>query len=213
MPYCRCRRTTFTNCSARYESAMAEHGYDSLLIASGAAPYRYGDDQAWHFQGYGPFLHWTGLAGREHCWLWIRAGHRPVLWLFEPVDFWHANPALPEEPWQQSIEVRSSASPEAPLLDDPGSLAVIGDPAQLSGLIPGEQNPEALLWDLDETRVLKTPYEIECLAQANRLALAGPRGGPGGVPGRRTASLASTWPTSRRPVSGKPKRLITALSA
>ena len=41
---------------ARYESALAEHGYDSLLIASGAAPYRYGDDQAWHFQGYGPFL-------------------------------------------------------------------------------------------------------------------------------------------------------------
>lgn len=31
---------------ARYESALAEHGYDSLLIASGAAPYRYGDDQA-----------------------------------------------------------------------------------------------------------------------------------------------------------------------
>ena len=49
---------------ARYESALAEHGYDSLLISSGAAPYRYGDDQAWHFQGYGPFLHWTGLAGR-----------------------------------------------------------------------------------------------------------------------------------------------------
>ena len=25
---------------ARYESALAEHGYDSLLISSGAAPYR-----------------------------------------------------------------------------------------------------------------------------------------------------------------------------
>lgn len=157
---------------ARYESALAEHGYDSLLIASGAAPYRYGDDQAWHFQGYGPFLHWTGLAGREHCWLWIRAGHKPVLWLFEPVDFWHANSPLAEEPWRQFIEVRSSASPEAPLLDDPESLAVIGDPALISN-IPGEKNPEALLRDLDETRVCKTPYEIECLAQANRLALAG----------------------------------------
>lgn len=157
---------------ARYESALAEHGYDSLLIASGAAPYRYGDDQAWHFQGYGPFLHWTGLAGREHCWLWIRAGHKPVLWLFEPVDFWHANSPLAEEPCQQFIEVRSSASPEAPLLDDPESLAVIGDPALMSN-IPGEKNPEPLLRDLDETRVCKTLYEIECLAQANRLAMSG----------------------------------------
>jgi Xaa-Pro dipeptidase len=159
---------------ARYELALAEQGFDSLLIASGAAPYRYGDDQAWHFQGYGPFLHWTGLAGREHCWLWIRAGHKPVLWLYQPVDFWHANQPLPEEPWQAFVEVRSSQSPEAPVLDDPGSLAAIGDPALLKG-IPGEANPPHLLKALDETRVLKTRYEIECLARANTLALAGHR--------------------------------------
>lgn len=159
---------------ARYESALADQGFDSLLIASGAAPYRFGDDQAWHFQGYGPFLHWTGLTGREHCWLWIRAGHKPVLWLYEPVDFWHAHQPVPEEPWQTFIEVRSSQSARPPVLDDPGSLAVIGDPALLEG-VPGEFNPENLLRALDETRVRKTPYEIECLAQANALALAGHR--------------------------------------
>lgn len=159
---------------ARYESALADQGFDSLLIASGAAPYRFGDDQAWHFQGYGPFLHWTGLTGREHDWLWIRAGHKPVLWLYEPVDFWHASPSLPEEPWQQFIDVRSSSSPKAPLLDDPGSLAVIGDPALLDG-VAGQHNPEGLIRELDETRVCKTAYEIECLARANTLALAGHR--------------------------------------
>ncbi|MFO7530261.1 MAG: Xaa-Pro dipeptidase [Marinobacter sp.] len=159
---------------ARCELALADQGFDSLLIASGAAPYRFGDDQTWHFQGYGPFLHWTGLTGREHCWLWIRVGHKPVLWLYEPVDFWHANQPLPEEPWQTFVEVRGSQSPKAPVLDDPGSLAVIGDPALLDG-VPGESNPENLLRALDETRVRKTPYEIECLAQANTLALAGHR--------------------------------------
>ncbi|MBU2954735.1 Xaa-Pro dipeptidase [Marinobacter sp. F3R08] len=156
----------------RYELALAAHGFDSLLIASGAAPYRYGDDQAWHFQGYGPFLHWTGLAGREHCWLLIRAGHKPVLWLFEPVDFWHASPSLTEEPWQDFIDVRSSASPKAPVLEHSGKLAVIGDPVVIEG-VTGEANPEGLLRELDETRVRKTQYEIECLAQANRLALNG----------------------------------------
>lgn len=158
----------------RYELALADHGFDSLLIASGAAPYRYGDDQAWHFQGYGPFLHWTGLSGREHCWLWIRPEHKPVLWVYRPVDFWHASQPLPEEPWQQCVEVRYSQSPEAPLLDAPGSLAVIGDPALLDG-VAGAHNPEGLLAALDETRVRKTAYEIECLARANTLALAGHR--------------------------------------
>lgn len=159
---------------SRYESVLADNGFDSLLIASGAAPYRYGDDQRWPFQGYGPFLHWTGLAGRENCWLWIRGGHKPVLWLYEPVDFWHANQTLPEEPWQAFIELRSSQSPGAPVLDDPGHVAVIGDPALLGG-VAGEHNPAGLLAALDETRVQKTVYEIECLARANALALAGHR--------------------------------------
>ncbi|AHI30100.1 hypothetical protein AU14_11280 [Marinobacter similis] len=82
----------------RYEQALKAHGYDSLLISSGAAPMRYGDDQSWQFQGYGPFLHWTGLAGQEHSWLLIRPGQTPLLWLYQPVDFWHANLELPDEP-------------------------------------------------------------------------------------------------------------------
>src|SRR5690554_7720157 len=91
----------------RYEQVLTEHGYDSLLIASGAAPYRYRDDQTYVFQGFGPFLHWSGLAGQEHSCLLVRPGHKPLIWLYQPVAFWHANPALPEEPWQEVVEVRS----------------------------------------------------------------------------------------------------------
>ena len=135
----------------RYEHAIAEQGYDGLLISSGAAPVRYGDDQAWHFQGYGPFLHWTGLTGQEHSWLLIRPGHKPLLSLYHPVDFWHATPELPDEPWLQSMEVRSSDRREAPVMNFDGRLAVVGDPSQLSG-VDGEHNPEGLLSALDETR-------------------------------------------------------------
>ncbi len=156
----------------RYEHVLEAHGYRALLIASGAAPYRYGDDQAWHFQGYGPFLHWTGLAGREHCWLLIRAGHKPVLWLYEPVDFWHAHQPLQDEPWQKRVDLRNSQSPGAPTLDSDQGLAVIGDPDLVAGL-PGDINPEPLVKALNETRVHKTAYEIACLARANELALLG----------------------------------------
>jgi Xaa-Pro dipeptidase len=163
----------------RYQQALEAEGYDALLISSGAAPLRYGDDQAWHFQGFGPFLHWTGLTGWEHSWLLIRPGQTPVLWLYQPVDFWHAIPELPPEPWQASMAIHSSESPEAPALDDIvekdiGKLAVVGDPACLSG-VKGDHNPPALLTALEETRVHKTGYEIACLARANNIALSGHR--------------------------------------
>ncbi|MEP5981554.1 MAG: Xaa-Pro dipeptidase [Marinobacter alexandrii] len=158
----------------RYEQALKAHGYDSLLISSGAAPMRYGDDQSWQFQGYGPFLHWTGLAGQEHSWLLIRPGRTPLLWLYQPVDFWHANLELPDEPWQQAMEVRFSDSRGAPSMEKSGKLAVIGDPAGLADVL-GEHNPAPLLAALDETRVHKTAYEIACLARANEIAVRGHR--------------------------------------
>lgn len=156
----------------RYEQVLVAHGYDSLLVSAGAAPMRYGDDQSWHFQGYGPFLHWTGLAGQEHSWLLIRPGQVPVLWLYQPVDFWHANLDLPEEPWHQAVEIHFREQQCAPPMALTGKLAVIGDPALLAK-VGGEHNPADLLADLDETRVHKTPYEIACLARANEIAMLG----------------------------------------
>ncbi|MDK9558774.1 Xaa-Pro dipeptidase [Marinobacter sp. M216] len=158
----------------RYQKALLAHGYDGLLISSGAAPMRYGDDQSYPFQGYGPFLHWTGLAGQEHSWLLIRPGRTPVLWLYQPVDFWHANLDLPEEPWQQAVEVRFIQHREAPSMERAGKLAVIGDPATVAQ-VPGDHNPGRLLVDLEETRVHKTPYEIACLVRANEIAVCGHR--------------------------------------
>ncbi|MEP0080952.1 Xaa-Pro dipeptidase, partial [Marinobacter sp.] len=79
---------------------------------------------------------------------------------------------LPDEPWLQSMEVRSSDRREAPVMNFDGRLAVVGDPSQLSG-VDGEHNPEGLLSALDETRVHKTPYEIACLARANHIAMQG----------------------------------------
>lgn len=156
----------------RYEQVLEAHGYDGLLINSGAAPTRYGDDQSWHFQGYGPFLHWTGLVGFEHAWLLIRPGRKPLLSLYQPVDFWHASLELAQEPWLEAFELHYSESRSAPELVNVSQLAVMGDPSLLAD-VPGEHNLRKLCDALDETRVHKTAYEIACLAQANRLAMTG----------------------------------------
>lgn len=159
---------------SRYEKVLEDHGYDSLLISSGAAPMRYDDDQSWHFQGYGPFLHWTGLVGYEYAWLLIRKGRKPLLSLYQPVDFWHASLELAQEPWLDGFELRFSEGRSAPKLDGLSHLAVLGDPSLLVG-IPGDENPGALCAALNETRVHKTAYEIACLAHANKLAMTGHR--------------------------------------
>ncbi|RBW51187.1 Xaa-Pro dipeptidase [Marinobacter sp. F3R11] len=163
-----------TTLRGRYEQVLKEKGYDSLLVSSGAAPMRYGDDQSWHFHGYGPFVHWTGLAGFEHAWLLIRKGQKPLLSLHQPVDFWHASLELAQEPWLSEFELRFSENRSAPELDGVGRLAVIGDPSLL-GKVPGEHNPGPLCAALDETRIHKTAYEIACMAEASKLAIAGHR--------------------------------------
>jgi Xaa-Pro dipeptidase len=160
----------------RYQRALADHSYNTLLISAGAAPMRYGDDQGAPFQGFGPFLHWTGLAGYEHAWLLIQADSKPVLWLYQPVDFWHATVQLKSEPWQQAMDIRFVAKRGLPPLPAEilrgNGLAVVGDPALLAGM-PGDHNPAALTAALDETRMHKTDYEVACLARANIIALAG----------------------------------------
>lgn len=158
----------------RYAGILEQQGYDAVLISSGSAPMRYADDQHHQHQGYGHFLHWTGLTGVERSWLLVQPGRRPQLWLHTPVDFWHASPELPTEPWTQVIDVHGQQSPQAPDIDYPTRLALIGDPAGLNGA-PGEPNPPALLAALDTLRTHKTDYEVACLEQANVIAARGHR--------------------------------------
>lgn len=158
----------------RYERLLAEQGLDGVLISSGAAPRRYGDDQYHHHWGYGHFVHWTSLAGLEHGWLLIRAGCLPQLWLHTPADFWHATPELPGAPWNELFDLNGQAEPDAPELAGIARLAVVGDPACIAGA-PGEANPPELVAAMDEARVHKTPYEIACLEQATAQAAAGHR--------------------------------------
>ncbi|WP_166269577.1 Xaa-Pro dipeptidase [Marinobacter caseinilyticus] len=157
---------------ARYDHILEAHGYDAVLISSGAAPLRYADDQSHHHQGFGPFLHWTGLVGIEHSWLLVRAGYKPQLWLHTPVDFWHASPSLPTEPWAAVMALHTCEQTDAPVVSGVGRLAVVGDPAQVHK-VPGDQNPVALVQALDAARVHKTHYELACIDHANAAAAPG----------------------------------------
>jgi len=156
-----------------YAEALARHGFDGVLLYSGRPARHHGDDQYASFAAYGHFVHWTGQVGLAHCWLLVRPGEAPVLFLHAPEDFWHLPARLPDEPWVARFRLEPRATQAAPVLP-PGRYAVAGDVTAADAEAMGaEANPPGLLADLDEIRVRKSDYEVGCLAEANRRAMAG----------------------------------------
>lgn len=155
-----------------YAALLEEHRLDCLAIYSGHTNAFFGDDQAPAFQTYGHFMHWVPLADVQHSWLVIRPHQRPQLYLYAPTDFWHLPTQLPEEPWVSEFDIHLCSDKIQPALE--GHAAFIGDIAQLPTASQNAQlNPASLVHRLDELRITKSAYEIACLREANRLAMAG----------------------------------------
>src|SRR5690554_7826467 len=50
--------------------------------------------------------------GLAHCWLLVRPGEAPVLFLHAPEDFWHLPARLPDEPWVARFRLEPRRSEE-----------------------------------------------------------------------------------------------------
>ncbi|SDO06520.1 Xaa-Pro dipeptidase [Halomonas shengliensis] len=158
---------------AAYAETLGHQALDGVLIHSGRPRCHLGDDQEASFVAYGHFVHWTGQAHLAHSWLLVRPGQTPRLYLHAPEDFWHLPAALPDEPWVNRFEVERGRFETPPALPG-GRFAVIGDiEAGEARALGAEANPPALLAALDEGRVRKSAYEVACIHEANRQALAG----------------------------------------
>ena len=156
------------------DTLLNAHGYDALLIHSGRLEYPRFDDRARPFRVHGHFNAWAPLPYADDCLLELRSGQRPVLWYYQPKDFWHLPPATPENWWAQEFDVRvvSEWREWLPLFEAPEALAAIGAEWALQGL--GERvdlNPRELLTQLDETRTRKTPWECSCIESATQKAV------------------------------------------
>lgn len=156
-----------------YAELLEAQGFDGVLLFSGRPARHFGDDQHASFAAFGHFVHWTGQAQLAHSWLLIRPGETPTLFLHAPDDFWHLPARLPDESWVEHFHIAPQATQAPPPLP-PGRHALVGDvTAAEAEALGAEANPAALLAGLDELRVRKSDYEVGCLREANRLALAG----------------------------------------
>ena len=160
-----------------YEALLVETKWDAVLIHSGSAlPKTMFDDQSWSLRATPHFQHWLPLPEGE-CALLVRGGKKPVLFRPSELSFWESPPP-PEVDffWAsfERVDIERWEDVEEHLPQ--GRVAFIGDNvARAASLGFGDErkNPTALLAKLDALRTLKTAYEIECLAEANRRAALG----------------------------------------
>lgn len=153
----------------RMERALAACGFDAVLVPSGLPPLQFSDDQPYPFKANPQFRLWVPEAW-PGCFLAIEPGRKPQLFFHQPVDYWYQPPPVPQADWTKQFDLQVVRRPSdvRALLPAGRRRAVLG-PAHPDWDGLGEPNPAALVAALDYDRAAKTPYEIDCLAQASRL--------------------------------------------
>jgi Xaa-Pro dipeptidase len=156
------------------ERAMERCGVGRLVVHAGSLRLAFLDDQAYPFRP-NPWFSWlVPLREVPDSLLVWEPGQRPRLILVVPDDYWHSPPSAPQGAWVSrfELELQPDAASALARLPSPGNGSVwIGEPAPPPGawLV----NPPALLQELEELRTRKDAYELACLREATRLAVAG----------------------------------------
>lgn len=156
-----------------YEAALAAHGFDAVVLCSGAAAMRNRfDDQAWPLSPTPAYAHWCPLPEPD-TYVVVRPGKKPQLVRTIVDDYWETpTPPESEHFWAgfEVVEVKPGLAGDAL---PGGKVAVITRDQGTSP--PGTVNPSALIAALDLIRTRKTAYEIACLAEASARAARGHR--------------------------------------
>jgi Xaa-Pro dipeptidase len=162
---------------ARTDRALAETGFDGLVIYSGAPGFSFLDDRAYPFRVNPHFALWAPLTDVPQSFVAYTPGARPLLCFHRPADYWHRPPDPPGGAWLAGFDLEVLSDPDAarPLLPLQGRrIALVGEcPQAIAGWGFAEVNPPRLLDELHYSRAIKTPYEIECMRRASLMAARG----------------------------------------
>jgi Xaa-Pro dipeptidase len=161
----------------RSAAALASTGFESLLVHAGTPPLIFLDDHHLPFKVQAPFKVWAPLDDAPDSFVYFVPGSKPQLLLHQPVDYWHKSPEIPNAHWVSAFDIVSipdRAAARAALPKDLSKTAFLGTPFDdLPGWGVKAVNPAPLMAQLDYPRAAKSPYEIECLREANVLGARG----------------------------------------
>ncbi len=170
----------------RWEQALELSRFDACLVHSGTPRISFQDDYAYPFRANPNFLAWLPLTHHHDSALLIRPGERPLLFYYQPDDYWYQPPADPESWWADHFEIHRVTDTEGwrdglmarinGLTLGLTDIAAIGDaPGLAAAFAPQRINPVDLSCALQLARTRKTPYEIACMAQASTRGARGHR--------------------------------------
>jgi Xaa-Pro dipeptidase len=163
----------------RTEDILRSSKVDGLVVHSGTPMRYFADDQEPTFRPTPHFARFTPLGGPGHL-LVVRPGARPKLVRFAPEDYWYEQLPLGKPFWAAGFDVEEVGEEAKTWTHLPATrgFAFVGDCAALArehGFADAAINPEPLVARLDWDRSLKTPYEIACIEEAERVAARGHR--------------------------------------
>jgi Xaa-Pro dipeptidase len=153
---------------------LAELKLDGLVLSAGAPAWYFEDDQNPPFRSSHHFRHWCPMEGCQHVLLFI-PGQKPELRVYQPADFWHEVKAFEPDFWGDSFQVQIIKEEDKLWegLAQGRRIAYHGpemERARKAGLLV---DVEGLVARLNWQRLVKSPYEIQCLVEATRKAAAG----------------------------------------
>ncbi|MBJ6981479.1 Xaa-Pro dipeptidase [Luteimonas sp. MC1572] len=165
---------------ARTAEALVRGGFDHLVVPSGNLHYQVFDDRDYPYAVNPQFKAWVPLLRNPGSWLVVTPGARPKLVYLQPRDYWHVVPEAPSGYWVEHFDIVVIRTPDEALDHLPRNAsrcAILGEPQSALGRYGAfaPNNPQPVLDYLDYHRAFKTPYEVEMLREASRLAVRGHR--------------------------------------
>jgi Xaa-Pro dipeptidase len=163
----------------RTAAILARQQLSALVIHSGQAKRQFLDDMDYPFKVNPLFKAWLPVVDNPNCWLMVDGVNKPKLAFYLPVDFWHKVPDAPSDFWTPFFDIVLLDKPTkiSELLPaDKSAVAYLGESIELATSYGFSHcNPAAVLNYVHYYRAYKTPYELACMREANRLAVAGHR--------------------------------------
>lgn len=161
----------------RSKTALARENLDGIVIHSGQELKIFLDDNSYPFKVNPHFKHWLPIVDIPNCWLIINGTDKPTLIYYQPVDFWHKVIELSDSYWNEFFDIkmlRKASDVDKLLPYDKKGYAYIGEHIEVAKALGFDTiNSEDLLNYLHYHRAYKTPYELECMRESNKIAVAG----------------------------------------
>ena len=153
--------------------ALNKADLDGVLIYSGHAHNYFLDDMPYAFVCNPHFKWMLPITEIPHCIIHYQQDKKPLLYLFQPQDYWHSLPQVSDGDWTEYFEIIPIANKQqVPDFSDLKNHAWIGqeDSNEFDNL---QSNPKIYMDYVHYHRAVKTDYEIDNIKRANQLAMKG----------------------------------------